>query len=116
MLTKLQDIYLLVFFISCFTVSIITPKSSNHFMILIVSFTSSFKINKVNPFPAPTAPSPLIFLSNVFIAFDFKLLTNPGKLSLAKEIATFASEFFPKLASQEPKYPPDLIIYIFELY
>ena len=54
----------------------------------------SFEINKVNPFSALTAPFPLIFLSNSFVAFEVKLLTNPGKLSLAKGIATFVSAFF----------------------
>ena len=54
------------------------------FMILIVSFISSFEINKINPFPALTALFPIIFLSNLFIAFEAKLLANPGKLSLAK--------------------------------
>ena len=37
---------------------------------LIISFMSSFKINKVNSFPALTAPFPLTFLSNSFIAFE----------------------------------------------
>ena len=64
-------------------------------MILIISFISSFKVNTVNPFPACTAPFPLIFLSNLFIAFEAKLLTNPGKLSLAKGIARSVSAFFP---------------------
>ena len=41
-------------------------------------------MNKVSPFPALIAPFPLIFLSNLFIAFEAKLLTNPGKLSLGK--------------------------------
>ena len=50
-------------------------------MILIISCISAFEINKVNPFPALTAPFPLILLSNLFIAFEAKLLTNPGKLS-----------------------------------
>ena len=36
--------------------------------------------------------------------------TNPGKLSLAKEMAIFISAFFPKLPNQEPKDPPDWII------
>ena len=66
-------------------------------MILVISFISSFEINKVNPFPALTAPFPLIFLSNLFFVFKANLLTNPGKLSLAKGIATFVSAFFPKL-------------------
>ena len=99
LLTKLQEISLLVFVVSCFTVSVTpsinTPESSNDFMILIISFISSFKINKVNPFPALTAPFPLIFLSNLFIAFEVKLLTNPGKLFPAKGITAFASAFLP---------------------
>ena len=85
MLKKLQEIRLLAFFFSCFTVlvtpSVNTPKSYSDFTILIISCISSFEINKVNPFPALTAPFPLILLSNLFIAFEAKLLTNPGKLS-----------------------------------
>ena len=53
-------------------------------MILIISFICPFKINKVNPIPALTAHFPLIFFSNLFITFELKLLTNPGKLPLAK--------------------------------
>ena len=102
------------FYFSSFTVSVtpsnITPESSNDFIILIISFISSFKINKVNPFPALTAPFPLMFLSNVFIAFEVKLLTNPGKLFLGRGIAIFASAFFPKLPNQELRDPPDWII------
>ena len=63
-------------------------------MILVISFVCSFEINKVNPFSALTAPFPLIFLSNLFIAFEVKLLNYPGKLSLAKGIAIFVSAFF----------------------
>ena len=81
------------------TLSINTPESSDEFVILVVSFISSFKINNVNLFPALTAPFPLIFLSNLFIALEVKLLTNPGKLSLTKGIATFVSALFPKLAN-----------------
>ena len=61
---------------------------------------------KVNPFPTPTAPFLLIFVSNLFITFEVKLLINPGKLSLIKEIAMFVSAFFPTLPNQEPKNPP----------
>ena len=75
------------------TASINTPESSNDFMILI-SFTSSFEINETKLFPALTAPFPLIFGSNFFIAFEAKLLTNPGKFSLAKAIARSVSAFF----------------------
>ena len=58
-----------------------------------------------------TAHFPLICLSNFFIALEAKLLTNPGKLSLAKEIARFFSTFFPKLPNQEQKNPTDGIIF-----
>ena len=58
-------------------------------MISILSFISSFKLNKVNTFPALTAPFPLIFLSHLFTAFEATLLTNLGKLSLAKGKANF---------------------------
>ena len=72
------------FFILCFTVSVTpsinTLECSNDFMILIISFISSFEVNKGNLFPALTAPFPLIFLSNLFDAFEPKLLTNPDKL------------------------------------
>ena len=102
------------FLISCFTISVTpsanTPESSNDFIILIISFISSFEINKVNAFPAETSYFPLIFLSNLFIALEVKLLTNQGKLSLPKRKSTFVSfvsAFLRKLANQEPKDPPD---------
>ena len=112
-LTKLQEIHHSnsFFFISCFTVSVTpsinTPEVSTDFMIAIISFISSFEINKINPFPTQTAPFPLIFLLIVFFLFETKLLTNPGKLSFAKGIAPFVSAFFPKLANQDSKDPPD---------
>ena len=53
----------------------------------------------------------LLFLSYLFIAYEVKFIINPGKLSLSKEIKTFASAFFHKLANQEPKYSAD-----FELF
>ena len=110
-LTKLQETCLLVFFILCFTVSVTpsinTPESFNDFMTLIISFISSFDINKVNLFPVLTAPFQLIFFSNLFIAFEVKFLTNPGKLSLAKGIVMFVIAFFPKLPNQDPKDPPN---------
>ena len=103
-LTKHQEIHSLVFFISYFTVSVNpsvnTPESSSGFMMLIISITSSFEINKVNPFPAVTAPFLLIYFIIIiiiilhlhfFIAFEVKLLTNPCKLSLAKGITIFVS-------------------------
>ena len=49
---------------SCFlihTPSINTPKSANHFMVLIISFISSFRINKVDPFPALKTTFLLLF-------------------------------------------------------
>ena len=102
-LTMFQEIHLLVLFISSFTVSLTpsinTPEYSNDFMILIISFISPFEINKINLFPALTAPFPLIFLSSLFITFQVKLLTTPGKL--------FVSAFFPKIPNREPKYLTD---------
>ena len=87
---------LFYFMFYCFTVtpSTNTPKFPHGFMILIISFICSFQINKVNPFPTLTTPSQLVFLSNLFIAFEVKLLTNPSKLFIAKEIATFVSTFY----------------------
>ena len=97
-------------FISCFTVSVTpsinTPEVSNDFMILIISVISSFEKNKLKHFPALAALFPVIFLSNIIIAFEVRLLTNAGKLSLVKGIAMFVSTFFPKLPNQEPKDPP----------
>ena len=48
----------------------------------------------INLFSGLTALFPLIFLSNLFISFEVKLLTNPDTFSLAKGIATFVSAFF----------------------
>ena len=117
MLTKHEEIRLPVFFISCFTVSelpsINTFESSYDFMILIIWFISSFEINKVNPFPAQTVPFPFIFPSNLFIAFESKLLTNPGKLSLAKETkmnSYICYYVLPKLPNISRRSPPDWII------
>ena len=76
-------------------------------MILIISFKSSFKLNKLNPFHVLTAPFPLIFLSNLFISFEVNLLYKPVELSLAKGIAIFVSAFIPKLPNKEPKDQPD---------
>ena len=69
-------------------------------MTLLMSFISLFEINKAIPFPA-------FILLNPFIAFKVKLLTNPGKLPLAKGITMFVGAFFPKSPNQEPKDPPD---------
>ena len=77
------------FFISCFTVSVTpsinTPESSNDFMILIISFISSFEVSKVNPFPALTVSFPLIFLSNLFITFEVNCLLIQVNCLLLKE-------------------------------
>ena len=81
-------------FVVSVTPSLITLECSNNYVIFIISFISSFKINKVNPFPALTGPCPVIFLSNLFIAFEAKLFTNLGQLSLAKGIARSAITFY----------------------
>ena len=71
---------------------------------------SSFRINKVNPFPVLRAPFPPIFLSNIFIAFEAKVHANPGKLFLAKGIPRSAIAFLPKLPNNYRRNPPDSII------
>ena len=89
LLTKLQEIHLLAFFISCFTVSVTpsidAPKASNDVMILRISSMPSFEINKVNPFPALTAPFPLIFLLNLSISFKLNCLLIQVNFLLLKE-------------------------------
>ena len=60
-------------------------------MIVIKSFISSFEIDKVYLTDALTAPFPLIVLSNLFVAYEAKLLSNPGKLSLATGIGKSVS-------------------------
>ena len=82
----------------------------NRFMILIISFTPSFPIHQLNHFCVLTSTFAFFFLSNLFIAFEVKLLTNPSKLSLDKGIAIFVYAFFPKLPNQELKDPSDWII------
>ena len=79
-------------------------------MILIITFIYLIEINKVNYFPALTALFSLTFLSNLFIAFEAKLLINRNKQSLAKKIAIFVNDLFAKLPHPEPKDPPDWII------
>ena len=63
-------------------------------MILIISFIPSFKINKVNLSPSFTALFRLTVLSNLFVTFEVKFLTNSGKQSLAKGVVTFVIAFF----------------------
>ena len=92
------------------TPSINTSEFSNDCIILIISFISSFQINKVNHFPALTALFPLLIFGNLFIAFEAKLLTNPGKLSLVKGITIFVSAFFSQLPTQELKDSPEWTI------
>ena len=86
------------FFISCFTVSVIpsiyTFESFNDSMILIILFIFSTEINKANLFPTLTVPFLLIFLINLFIAFEAKLRTNPCKLSLDKRTERSAITFY----------------------
>ena len=63
-------------------------------MILKISFIFSFEIIKVNSF---SAPFPLIVLSNLFILFEAKLLTNLDKLYLAKRTERCVITFLPNL-------------------
>ena len=69
-------------------------------MILIISFISSFEINKVNSLPALTDPFPLIILSILITLFEAKLLTNLS-------FGVFIDVYLPKLPNQEAKDPPD---------
>ena len=82
---------------------------SKYFMILIISLISSLEINKIKYVSALTAHVPLI-CQIYLLQFEAKLLTNSGKLSLAKGIAIFVSDFIPKLPNQEPREPSDWII------
>ena len=50
-------------------------------------------MNNLNPLPALTDLFPLILLSNLFIACEVIFFNNPGKLPLAKGIATFIRAF-----------------------
>ena len=73
--------------------SVVTPSSNTHkspndFLILMISFTSLFEINKANPFSTPTAPFLFIFLSNLFISFEAKSLTNPEKSEAKNKAGT----------------------------
>ena len=99
-----KSVFLFFYFVFYCSInpSINTRESSNDFINLAISFISSFQINEVNVFPSLTAPFPRIFLSNLFISFEVKFLTNPDKLSLAKGKAMFVCAFFPKLPNQEP--------------
>ena len=58
-------------------------------MILILPILS-FEINKVNPLPALTTPSPLILFPSLSITFE---VAYPGKLFLAKGIARSVNVF-----------------------
>ena len=113
-LTKQQQIQLLVFFISCFTVSVTpsinTPKSSSDFMILIISFISSFEINI-----GLTAPVHYL-LSNLLIAFGAILTTYLGKLSVAKGITTFASAICLNYLTKNQKIHQIKLLLMFEFY
>ena len=86
-------------FILCFTVSVTlsinTAKPYNDFIIFIISLMCLVEINEVNCLFSLIASFLLIFLSNLFIAFEVRYLTNSSKLSLAKGIVTCASAFFP---------------------
>ena len=101
-----EDIHFLVFTKSV-TPSINTPRSSRSFMISIIHISirneqSKFFKNWQRKSSEQSKSSTLaanflpIFCSNLFIALDVTLLTNPGKLSLAKEITAFVSTFLPK--------------------
>ena len=82
----------------------ISLEFSSDLMILLISSMSFFELNKINLFPALTAPFPLIFLLNLFIVFEVKLLINAGKFYLAREKSTFVSAFLPELINQKDPF------------
>ena len=84
-------------------------------MILIMSLISSFEINKLNLFSALTAPFSLIFLSKLFIALEVKLLTNPSKLSLAKELQNMLVLSFLNYLTNNEKIHVTELFQMFEL-
>ena len=122
-LTKHQEILLLIFFISCFTVSVTpsinTYEFSSDFIISTISFISSFKRNKVKfscssyrSFCTYYCSFKFIYcISNLLITFEVILLTNPGKLSLAKGIAIFICVFSLNYQNKNQK-----IIYLIQLF
>ena len=69
-------------------------------------------MNKANPIPALTTSFQFIFLPSLSVkcdvAFETKLLANPGKISLAKGTATFVSTSLPKVLPMQPKFPNKL--------
>ena len=85
-------------FISYFIVSVARLINRSDFSsdctILITAFISSSEINKVNLFPALTAPCPLIFLSNVSHKHGVDLAANLVQTSLVKGTAKFNNAFF----------------------
>ena len=85
-------------FIWSFTISVAPsinrPDFCNDSMILIILSIPSYEINKVNPLPALTTPSPLILFPSLSITFEVAYL---GKLFLAKGIARSVNVFFPTL-------------------
>ena len=64
----------------------------------------------MNHFPALTAPRPLIFLSNVSNIDENALVTNLGKMSLAKGTASFISASLPNIPIALPWNLPDWVI------
>ena len=112
------------FFISCFTVSLASsinrPELYSDFTILIIASISSFEMNKVNPFPAPTARRSLIFLSKLSITDEATLVANFGKTYLVKGTTMIIRAFLGKLpiilANVLPKIPPDRLFHTTELY
>ena len=88
----------LCFLIPCFTVSvapsIYRPDFSSDSTISVISSISSFEMNKVNLFPAPTTPCPLILLSYVSNTDEIILVAIfLNKKSLAKGTARSNNTF-----------------------
>ena len=61
-------------------------------------------MNKLNFFPALTAPHPLNFLSNLSNSDEVALVANLGKTSLAKGTERSIRAFLPKSAKITKKF------------
>ena len=94
--------------------SISKPNFCSNSAHLLLWCSSSFEINKVNPFSALTASYPLIFLSNLSNTDEFALDANLGKTPLAKGRASYNNVFLHKLfilvSNILPRHPINWII------
>ena len=98
-------------FTSCSAVSVASSINRTDFSIdstiLIMSYISSFQVNIVDPFPALTAPFPLIYLSYISNIDKIAFVANVGKKCLPKRITRSNNTFLPKLTNVLLRNLPD---------